>query len=81
MQALDDLFNWIECTLKVSSDALDKLKAQKAALRALRTPPTLAKAQANVDALQEIFHMTRAQARFVRISLTSACLIRQTRRE
>ena len=81
LQALDALFQWIEDTLKVSSDALDKLKAKKAALRAMRTPPTLARAQANVDALQEVLHMTRARVRFVRKALTSTCLVCQTRRE
>ena len=65
LQALDDLFQWIECTLEITSNALDKLKANKAAVRALQTPPTLAKAQANVAALQEVFHMTRPQVRSV----------------
>ena len=62
-QALQELFQWLERTMKISSKAYLKLKANTVVLRAMRTRPTLAKAQANVAALQDVLHMTSSHVR------------------
>ena len=62
------MLQWLEQELKVSSNAFRKLKADTAKLEALRPRPTLAVAQANVAALEEVLHMSRPQ-----VHLRSSC--------
>ena len=58
------MLHWLEHDLKVSNDALTKLKAAPDALHAMQPQPLLAVGKANVAALQKVLHMRNAQVRF-----------------
>ena len=64
MQELGELLRWLEDELSLDSDAFADLTSDTAALQALRPQPTLAVAKANLEALQEVLHMRRAQVRW-----------------
>ena len=70
------MLQWLEQELKVSSNAFRKLKADTAKLEALRPRPTLAVAQANVAALEEVLHMSTPQVLSGHTCDLTACTLR-----
>ena len=64
VQGVSELLHWLEKDLEVSSNEFSKIKADPAKLEALQPRPTLAVAQANVAALEEVLHMDRPQVLF-----------------
>ena len=64
MQEQAEVLQWLEDDMGVSSRAFTELKADRAALHAMRVQPELAAAKANVGALKELLHMSDAQVSF-----------------
>ena len=58
------MLHWLEHELKVSNNALTKVKAAPHALHAMQPQPSLTVGKANVAALKKVLHMRDAQVRF-----------------